>query len=698
MDRNGRVSVPDHDLFSGLFYVARKPARQIATSVAITRFGAARQFRVVSRIKEWVGSGSKQHFGVSGKRFADRHVLTQGNINGVSGCLSFACTLRPAALVSLPVIKYASAMREKHSNRRLAAILAADVVGYSRMMGADEAGTLAALRRHRETLFNPAVAAHNGRVVKLIGDGTLVELSSVVDAVECALAIQRAVKAEARPEKNGITLRIGVNLGDIIIDGDDIYGDGVNVAARLEPLADPGGICVSSIVNESVGNRVDVAFRDAGEVAVKNVDRPIRVWKWRPEPEPDSIQLALNATEPPLPLPDKPSIAVLPFTNMSGDPEQEYFADGLTEDIITGLSRVRSLFVIARNSVFVYKGNAVAVAQVARDLGVRYVLEGSLRKSSSRVRITAQLIDAATGHHVWAEKFDRELIEIFDLQDEITQNVVASTQTQIMMAEGKLSHRAKRQDLDVWSLVNRAMARIHELTPESLADAKQFAEQALSIDSKCGAAWRCLSIVLYHEALMLTAADHEAALSEGLRCAERAVGLDSNDEYAHWNLGNVLVSLRHYDRGIAALERALEINPNYSTACGSLGTTLCYTGRPADGIDRNAIAIRSDPLNPSIFFRYSGLALGHYLTGEYAHAAEWAKKSIQRNRTWYLGHVYLVAALAQLDRIEEAQSARQEYLALFPHATISDLKRLPFKIVSDVEHLCAGLRKAGVPK
>ncbi len=596
-------------------------------------------------------------------------------------------------------------MSEEHPRRRLAAILAADVVGYSRLMGRDEAGTLAALKRHRNTLFNPAVAAHRGRVVKLVGDGTLVEFSSVVDAVACAIVIQRAVAAEAEPVTNAIRLRIGVNLGDVIVDGDDIYGDGVNVAARLEPLADPGGICISSIVNESVGSRVDCVFSDAGEVAVKNVDRPIRVWKWHPDQETAAIESdrGTASKEPPLPLPDKPSIAVLPFLNMSGDAEQEYFADGLTEDIITGLSRVRSLFVIARNSVFAYKGQAVALAQVARDLGVRYVLEGSLRKSSQRVRITAQLSDATTGRHVWAEKFDRELIEIFDLQDEITRDVVASTQTQIMMAEGGPGQSApsrgeKRPDLGVWSLVSRSMARIHELTPKALADAKQLAEQALAIDPACAAAWRCLSIAVYHQALMLTAADYEAALAEALELAERSVALDGNDEYAHWNLGNVLVALRRHDQGIRALERAVEINPNYSTARGSLGTVLCYVGRAAEGIEKNQIAIRSDPLNPSIFFRYSGIALGYYLIGDEARAVEWAQKSIQRNRSWYLGHVYLVAALARLDRHEEAEAALRDYLALCPTASIAGLKRLPFKNADDAERLWAGLRQAGLPE
>ena len=296
------------------------------------------------------------------------------------------------------------------------------MVGYSRMMSVDEGGTLAALKRHRETVFDPAVAQHKGRIVKLIGDGTLVEFASVVDAVKCALSIQRSIKARSVPKGEGIVLRIGINLGDIIIDGEDIYGDGVNVAARLEALADPGGICVSGVVNESVGNRLDVNFADGGEVAIKNITRPIRVWKWHPDGDVFSAEAFFRpeeATES-----EPASIAVLPFTNMSGDPEQEYFADGMVDDIITGLSRFPDLFVIARNSSFIYKGRSVDIGQVAREMGVRYVLEGSVRNSRNRVRITCQLIDAGYRTHLWADRFEGTLEDVFELQDHVAERVV----------------------------------------------------------------------------------------------------------------------------------------------------------------------------------------------------------------------------------------------------------------------------------
>src|SRR5271156_1248775 len=309
-------------------------------------------------------------------------------------------------------------MTEQRINRRLAAVLAADVVGYSRLMGADEAGTLTSLKRHREAVFDPAVAAHNGRLVKLIGDGAIVEFASVVDAVNCALSVQRT-GASAPDTGMPIVLRIGINLGDVIIEGDDIYGDGVNIAARLEPLAEPGGICVSSIVNESVGNRIDVRFQDGGDVGVKNIDRPIRVWKWHPGAT--TPRAARSGTAKPKPNVATASIAVLPFTNMSGDPEQEYFSDGISEDIITDLSKIAGLTVIARNSSFTFKGRSVDVREVGRDLGVRSVLEGSIRRAGKRVRITAQLTDAATGGHLWADRYDRDLTDIFEVQDEVVE-------------------------------------------------------------------------------------------------------------------------------------------------------------------------------------------------------------------------------------------------------------------------------------
>ena len=385
-------------------------------------------------------------------------------------------------------------MSDGRTTRRLAAILAADVVGYSRMMGTDEAGTLAALKRHRETIFDPAVAAHGGRVVKLMGDGTLVEFASIVDAVNCALAIQRAVHGQMKSNGTGITLRIGVNLGDVIIDGDDIYGDGVNVAARLEPLAEPGGICVASIVSESVGNRVDIAFADGGEVRVKNIERPMRIWKWHPGTANDSPGAA--NPEPVQAKLDKPSIAVLPFTNMSGDPEQEYFSDGITEDIITDLSKVAGLLVIARNSSFAYKGKNVDIRTVGRELGVRSVLEGSIRRAGNRVRITAQLIDAADGGHLWAERYDRDLTDIFAVQDEVTLQIVSALKITLSPAEKARVSETGTSDVAAHDafLHGRELILAATKTRAAFEQSIEYFNKAIALDPGYGAAYAGLAM------------------------------------------------------------------------------------------------------------------------------------------------------------------------------------------------------------
>src|SRR5277367_4959973 len=385
-------------------------------------------------------------------------------------------------------------MTDERVNRKLAAILAADVVGYSRLMGADEAGTLAALKHHRQSIFDPAVAAHNGRIVKLIGDGTIVEFGSVVEAVNCALSVQRsdgALPDEALRQPR-IVLRIGINLGDVIIEGDDIYGDGVNIAARLEPLAEPGGICVSSIVNASIGNRIDARFKDGGDVSVKNIDRPIRVWKWHPGAT--TPRAARSGTAKPKPNVATASIAVLLFTNMSGDPEQEYFSDGISEDIITDLSKIAGLTVIARNSSFTFKGKAVHLKQIAEELGVRYVVEGSVRRGGDRVRITVQLNDVNTGSHIWAERYDRDLADVFAVQDEITEAIVAAIEPKLYAAESFRAQRKAPENLDAWHLVMHAMSHFWRMTQEDNLLAQGLLEQAIAIDPEFAQAQAVLAV------------------------------------------------------------------------------------------------------------------------------------------------------------------------------------------------------------
>ena len=465
-------------------------------------------------------------------------------------------------------------MTEERVNRKLAAILAADVVGYSRLMGADEAGTLAALKHHRQVIFDPAVAAHNGRIVKLIGDGTICEFGSVVDAVHCALSIQRAngsLPDEAMHEPK-IVLRIGINLGDVIIEGDDIYGDGVNIAARLEPLAEPGGICVSSIVNESVGNRIDVQFRDSGDITVKNIDRPIRVWKWHPNSAPDFGKPADGSTDAAHTSPNlaTASIAILPFTNMSGDPEQEYFSDGITEDIITDLSKIAGLTVIARNSSFIYKGRSVDIREVGKELGVRSVLEGSIRRAGNRVRITAQLVSAANDSQIWGERFDRDLNDIFALQDEISKAIVAALRLTLLPEEKKALEQRSTANSEAYKLY--LMARQFWLLDNERNNeiVVRICKRVVDIDPNYAQAWATMSLAQWNMFWLIDAGD------TGERAAATAMRLDPKLPDAHAAMGAAMRAKGDFQKGVDHCLEALRLDPHSYVANRIAG--LCYLG------------------------------------------------------------------------------------------------------------------------
>jgi TolB-like protein len=581
--------------------------------------------------------------------------------------------------------------------RRLAAIVAADVVGFSRLMGEDEAGTLARLKSLRKDLVQPEITGGHGRIVKLMGDGLLAEFSSAVEAVRCAIGIQQGMAEwEADlPEKRRIRLRIGVNLGDIIVEGSDIYGDGVNVAARLEGLAETGGICISGKVYNEVGNKLPATFEDLGEQQVKNIREPVRVYRWIAAAGKKS---GMAGAEGALTLPDKPSIAVLPFTNMSGDSEQEYFADGMSEDIITALSRSPWLFIIARNSSFTYKGEKVDVKRVAQELGVRYVLEGSVRKSGNRIRVTAQLIDGTTGGHVWSERYDGELADIFDLQDEITRNVVASIQTQVHLTASEPAKKSKRPDLTVWELTMRGWQLLYDFSSESYKTAKTLLDKAIAHDPNSAEAHLVLSVIHYHDAILGFVKDSEASSNLAHKLALRAIRLDDQNEYAHWALGLSCLALARHEESIAALERAIELNPNCSVAYGSLGSALNMVGRIDEAIGYNEIAIRSNPRDPSIFFRFTGIGSSHFLAGRYDAAIEWAKKAVHRMPTWYLGHYLLAASHIQLNHLAEAKAAVERCREVLPDASVKHLDRIPLKNATDMERLRDSLRKAGLPE
>ena len=588
-------------------------------------------------------------------------------------------------------------MAEERAQRRLAAILVADVVGYSRLMEQDEAWTLAALAERRKAILEPLFAKYRGRVVRIMGDGTLAEFASAVDAVQCAVDIQKAMReANSKlPEDRAVVLRVGLNVGDVVVEDGDLYGDGVNVAARLEAMADPGGICLTAAIHQQVERLLPFAFRDLGDQALKNIARPVRVYCIADD---DSAGVSTRGTPTVrASMQSKPSIAVLPFNNMSGDADSTTFADGLAEDIITELSRVPSLLVIARNSTFTYKNRAVSLKDVARDLAVQYVLEGSVRRSGDQIRVTAQLIDAVADTHVWAERFERSFAHPFQLQDELTKSIVSTIHQQLYLSEGRRAlARSDRSNTDLWTLLQRSWARLHDLTPEAVAEARELAERALQMAPDNARANFLVGAAIFHQAFMMYLPDYDALMKQALTYAERAVALDDNDEHAHWQLGDIYWSLTRWDAAVDELERCLEINPNWSLGLSDLGECLCYIGRTKEGIPKIEEAIRVNPKDPSIFFRFGAMALGHYLSENFAAAEQWARKTIQRRRHYYYGHVLLTASLVKLGRLDEAKAAAQELRRLFPDFTLTYLQGAAFAGGAR-KMLVADLRSAGVP-
>jgi adenylate cyclase len=606
------------------------------------------------------------------------------------------------------------------STRRLAAILAADVAGYSRLMGADEEGTLERLKALRRELFDPKIAEHHGRIpgssprTKTTGDGLLVEFPSVVDAVRCAIVVQQAMREgnTGVAADNRIELRIGINLGDVIVEGDDIYGDGVNIAARIEALADAGGVFVSNTVHDQVRDRLPFVFEDLGEQQVKNIARPVRVYRVRPEgplPSPPLPGLdpgitgegsaggaRVGAAEPPaLSLPDKPSIAVLPFANMSGDPEQEYFADGMVEEIITALSRIRWFFVIARNSSFTYKGRAVDVKQVGHELGVRYVLEGSVRKAGNRIRVTAQLVEAESGNHVWAERYDRDLADIFAVQDEITEAVTIAIAPAIAEAERQHALRKQPENLNAWTAYQRGLWHLRQASAKDNEVAQRFLREALKADVNFAAGYCGLAIALFEAGSNYQTRDLQDALVLAEKAARHAVAIDSTNAEAHACLARALSTQGDQVGARAEVERALELNPNSADAYSVLGAILTFSGSPKEGTAALEKSIRLDPHDPRSATRLYQIAMGLYYSGEYEAAVNAALRVIRAFPTHPPPPRLLAAALGQLGRTEEAKQALRKAIELAPGAFAPGRKRMPWVRPEDHAHMLEGLRKAG---
>jgi TolB-like protein/Tfp pilus assembly protein PilF len=578
--------------------------------------------------------------------------------------------------------------------RRLAAILAADVVGYSRLMGADEAGTHARLKTLRQDLIDPKIAEHRGRVVKRTGDGVLVEFASAVDAVRCAVEIQQVMAARSHGTAEGrrIQFRVGINLGDVIVEEGDIFGDGVNVAARLEALAQPGGVCISDVVHQMVGARLDLAFQDLGEQRVKNIARPVRVWHWTNDAPPVSSAEQVTA---PL-LPDKPSLAVLPFDNLSADPEQTYFSDGMTEDLITDLSQISELFVTSRHASFQYKNQAVPPQQVARDLGVRYVLEGSVRRAGGRVRINAQLIDAITGFHLWAQRYDRDFEDIFALQDEITRRIVTALEVHLTPREREKIARRYTDNLDAYDLFLRARDYQFRRTKKGAAQAREALERAIAIDPQFAAAHALLAEIHRQEWMFEWGAD-KGALDRALDLAREAVRLDDQLPLAHLLLGWVHLWRKEHDAAIAEAQRSVELDPNNAEAWARLGHILDVAGRPEEGIPLIERAMRLDPHYPFLYPFWQGHAL--QALERYEDAAPAYKRAISRNPDHLAAHEHAAAVYAHLGRLDEARAEAAEVLRLRSNFSIQrEAERLPYRDQAVLRRLVDGLRAAGLPE
>ena len=581
--------------------------------------------------------------------------------------------------------------------RRLAAILAADVAGYSRLIGADESGTLELLRVLRRELLDPKIAEHRGRLVKTTGDGFLVEFGSVVDALRCAAEVQREMAgrgAEMPPERR-IEYRIGINVGDIVVEEGDIFGDGVNVAARIEGLAEPGGIFVSARVQEDAAGKLNLAFADIGEQQLKNIARPVRVYRVC---DPGSAKAPSTPAPPVLPLPDKPSIAVLPFQNLSGDPEQEYFADGMVEEIITTLSRIRWLFVIARNSTFTYKGRAVDVKQVSRELGVRYVLEGSVRKGGNRVRITAQLIDATNGAHLWADRFDGSLEDVFELQDKVAISVAGVIEPTLRQAEIERARRKRPDSLDAYDLYLRALPDAVAAMPEDADKALALLDKAIELEPNFAAAHAL--IAWCHEQRYLRGGMQEETRLAAVRHARRAIATGGDDAVALATAGFVIaVCGRDYETALTAFDRSFALSSSSALALGLSSIVRAWKGDDAIAVEQANRALRLSPFDPLIFLPYVGLAYAHFAAGRFEETVAAASLATQANPRFIVPIILHAAALGSLDRSEDAKTVVQRLLELQPGIAVATaILSARYVNPKNIAALADALRRAGLPE
>ncbi len=629
-------------------------------------------------------------------------------------------------------------MAPQDFKRKLTAILSADVKGYSRLMGEDEEATVRTITAHRRVISS-VIQKYRGRVVDSPGDNILAEFVSVVDAVQSAVEIQEVMRAKNAelPDDRRMEFRIGINLGDVIQEGERIYGDGVNIAARLEALADPGGICISGSAYEQIENKLALGYEYVGEHTVKNIVKPVRVYKVptgpetvqkvtderRPAPRWQRAALAVvialilvagggaiwksyrPSTSPPtevasvekmaFPLPDKPSIAVLPFDNLSGDPEQEYFSDGITEEIITALSKVPKLFVIARKSTFTFKGKPVKVKQVAEELGVRYVLEGSVRQGGDKIRITAQLIDALSGHHLWAERYDRNLSDIFAVQDEITKRIITAMQVKLTEGEQARATAKGTNNLEAYLKCLQANELIYQFSIEGNALGKQLAEEAIALDPEYAGAYRVLARAYMMDVWLGTSKSPKQSIAEAIELVQKALVLDDTYADAHGTLGSLYTMTRQYDMAVAEAEQAVTLNPNSAYAYAMLGKTLRFAGRWMEAVQAYKKAVRLNPIpTNNILF---GLGISYAFTGQYEEAITWCEKAVRQQPDDLFAHYMLAVVYSFSGRDAEARAEAAEVLRINPKFSIDKFaKRIKYKNQADRERIIGALRQAGL--
>ena len=586
-------------------------------------------------------------------------------------------------------------MAEDRAQRRLAAILAADVVDYSRLMEADETRTFATLKSRRREVLTPLVTQHRGRVFKVTGDGVLVEFASAVDAVQCAIELQTAMAAANRdqPENWHVVLRIGVNLGDIMIDGSDLYGGGVNIAARLEALAEPGGILVSGAAYDHIKNKIAMEFEDLGMQTLKNIAEPVRAYRATGRPRVSGTIAAGHD--------GKPSIALLPFINMSGDPTQDYISDGITENIITGLSRFRDLLVIASNSTFAYKGKAVRIQDVSRALRVRYVLEGSVQRSSDRIRITAQLIDGMTGQHLWSERYDRGVEDVFTVQDDVTEMIVSQLATayggRLRKAWQGRIEKIGPQNLRAYDYHQRGMEIYNRFTREDVAEARNWFQKAIELDPGYGKPYAKIAWSNMTDVYMGWSSNVAESLAKAQEFANLAIAHDDDEAWGHWAMAGCHLYCGRHDRAIVEYNRAIELNPNDADVLNDFGQCLSYAGRASEGVQVVRKAMRLNPHHPEYWEMQFGPILFDARQYEEAIATLESLRSLDTILVW----LYLAASHAALGHDNRAHDVVAQVIALNPSATLAQFttpSMAPYKNPADLQHFRENLRKAGLPE